>query len=82
MFRFNCQGKPIIDERFQEAINKWAKAKGVDPEHVFTANDWDIPKYDQYRQGKISKLRCKPPLKLVVKGRINTSVFEEAEITE
>lgn len=83
MFRFNCHGQPIIDDRFKEAINKWAKAKGVDPEHVFTANDWGIlsnPFTDKGSEMSVSRLRCRPVLKLRPDQPINISIFEEAII--
>jgi hypothetical protein len=57
-----------MDERFKEAINKWAKAKGINPERVLAA--LDIPKARQ------------APLSEIVKGPINTSIFEEAEVIE
>lgn len=72
MIRFNCAGKPYIDEQlFKEAINDWAKAKGVDPDHIFTANNWDA--------GNINPIYYNPPspLSMLVKSQINTSVFEE-----
>jgi hypothetical protein len=77
MFRFNCHGRPIFDERFQESINKWANAKGVNPEHVFTANDWD-------ESSNTIPIWGDPPMSLsmIVKNPINTSVFEEAEVIE
>jgi hypothetical protein len=73
--------KTHYDDAIRAAINKWVQAKGVDPEHVFTANDWSEPKYAQFRSD-VSVFSRKPPLSLVVKGQINTSVFEEAIIVE
>jgi hypothetical protein len=67
MFRFNCQGKLIIDERFRDVINDWANANEVDPESVFARNGWVMadPPF---------------PLSMLVKNRINTSIFEEVEV--
>lgn len=63
MIRFKYNGEPYIDEQLlRKAINNWANAKGVDPDHVFSA--------------------VKPPLSSIVKGDINTSIFEEAVIIE
>ena len=71
MIRFKCNGEPYIDKQiFKEAISGWAKAKGVNPDDVFRG----------VNKGPHNKLRCKLPLSLVVKGQINTSIFEEAEV--
>jgi hypothetical protein len=70
-----------FNDHYLDAIYDWCKATGIDPEKVFSANDWDEPKNSQYRSDStISTFRCKPSLSLIVKGQINTSVFEEAII--
>jgi hypothetical protein len=77
MIHFNCRCNPIGGDRFKEAIRKWAKDKGIDPEHVFTANSWDMPGGNQWIYGDPSI-----PLDMIVKGPINASVFEEAIIED
>lgn len=67
-------------DRFHEAINRWAKAKGIDPEKVFTANDWE--RGEETESGQLLAY-CPPiPLRMIVKNPINTSVFEEVIIIE
>lgn len=90
MFRSNCAGKPIFDERFREAINNWAAAKGVDPERVFTANDWDMSEGNKRMFNnpnppsdiKVIGLLDNEGFKIKPGQQINTSVFEEAIIAE
>jgi hypothetical protein len=82
MKHYNCRNNADQWDKIAEAVQKWAKAKGVNPEHVFSANDWEVPKYDEYISGGVSAFRCKPALRLLVKGPINTSVFEEAIIED
>lgn len=81
MFRFNCSGKPIFDERFQEAINKWAKAKGIDPDKVFEVNGW-AREGQPKKQSGMQMLVIYEDYKGGLVKPVNTSVFEEAIIDE
>jgi hypothetical protein len=81
MKHYNCRCNPGQWDKIAEAVHEWAKAKGVDPEHVFAANEWSESKYAQFRSD-INALRCEPPLMVIVQGKINTSIFEEAIIIE
>ena len=74
--RFNCHGKPIFDERFQEAINKWAKAKGDDILKEIKAYGWKTD-YEKAKNEIINNPKGRKN-----KLPLNTSVFEEAEIIE
>jgi hypothetical protein len=75
MIRFNCFGKPMLDDYMMDAVRRWAKAKGVNPEKVFKANNWNAPM-------KIIGLIDDEGFKISPGQEINTSVFEEAEVVE
>lgn len=68
-----------MDSSLRDAINKWAKAKGINPEHVFIANGWDFSKNMDDTQVIWGDQPL--PLSMIVRGQIKTSIFEEAQIT-
>lgn len=80
MMHFNCRCNPIITDQFKDAIHKWAKAKGVDPEHVFAANDWE--KVYKETVSEIVSNAKRTGFRIWPDQPINTSVFEEALIVE
>jgi hypothetical protein len=53
-----------------------------EPERMFTVDDWDKGRHKDFNEATVSRFRCKLPLSLVVKGKINTSAFEEAIIED